>query len=46
MITSTFAGSQFAEGSWDVSLVVFLATGAVAGLCVIFRTAFWQALPR
>lgn len=30
-------GSQFAEGSWDVSLVVFLATGAVAGLCVIFQ---------
>ena len=37
VITSTFAGSQFAEGSWDVSLVVFLATGAVAGLCVIFQ---------
>ena len=37
VITSTFAGSQFAEGSWDVSLVVFLATGAVAGLGVIFQ---------
>ena len=36
-LLDTFAGSQFAEGSWDVSLVVFLATGAVAGLCVIFQ---------
>lgn len=37
VLTSTFAGSQFAEGSWDVSLAVFAATGVVAGLCVLFQ---------
>ena len=37
VLTSTFAASQFAEGSWQVSAAVFAATGLAALLCLLFE---------
>ena len=34
VLTSTFAASQLAEGSWQVSVAVFAVTGLVALLCL------------
>lgn len=37
VLTSTFAASQLAEGSWQVSVAVFAVTGLVALLCLAFE---------
>lgn len=37
ILTSTFSGRQFAVGSWQVSLVVIIVTGVLAGLCLLFQ---------
>lgn len=37
ILTSTFTGSQFAVGSWQVSLAVAVVTGILAGLCLLFQ---------
>ena len=34
VITSTYAGANFIEGRWQVSVLVFVVTGAVALLCI------------
>lgn len=44
VLTSTFAGSQFAAGSWKVSVAVSVVTGGVALLCVIFQDRILAAL--
>lgn len=37
VLTSTFAASQFAEGSWQISAAVFAVTGLAALLCLLFE---------
>ncbi len=37
ILTSTFAGSQFAAGSWKVSVAVGAVTGLLAALCLVFQ---------
>ena len=37
VLTSTFAASRLAEGSWQVSVAVFAVTGLVALLCLAFE---------
>ena len=44
ILTSTFVGSQFAAGSWKVSLAVSIVTGIAAGLCVLFQERILTAL--
>lgn len=44
ILASTFVGSQFAAGSWKVSLAVTLATGLVAGLCVLLQDRILDAV--
>ena len=44
ILTSTFVGSQFAAGSWKVSLAVSLVTGIAAALCVVFQERILAAV--
>lgn len=44
ILTSTFVGSQFAAGSWKVSLAVSVITGIAAGLCVLFQERILAAI--
>lgn len=44
ILSSTFVGSQFAAGSWKVSLAVAAVTGVIAALCVIFQDRILAAI--
>lgn len=44
IVTSTFAGSQFAAGSWEVSLAVLVITSVLAVLCLLFQERILTAL--
>ena len=44
ILSSTFVGSQFAAGSWKVSLAVAVGTGLIAALCVLFQDRIIAAI--
>ncbi len=44
ILSSTFVGSQFAAGSWKVSLAVAVGTGPIAALCVLFQDRIIAAI--
>lgn len=46
VISSTFAGANLASGNWHLTIGVFLITGLLGGLCILFNKPIEQWIAR